>query len=272
MRLGVCLPGNFQLPDSIAVGECELVRALVDGYRYVRDIGYDYVEFGVANIVAMSDEDMAKAVEYHEKGLLTVESCNGFIPASLPLVGNEVDVDAVRAHLVKSLTRMASIGVQTVVFGSGGARRVPEGISDEQAWQQLDAFMTMAEEIARPLGITIVIEPLNHKETNIMLTVSDSYQVAKRLNLPNLKLLGDTYHMYIEGEDPEVFVRCADLLRHVHVAEPVERGVPVDCPYLRKSGEALRKAGYEGRVSIECRYKNFAEDMKNANAIMREMF
>ena len=272
MRLGFCASGNLRLADSPAISECDQIRTMFDNYRYAKEIGYDYIEFGVANFAAMSEEDMEKAVQYHNQGLLTVESCNGFIPATLPLVGDQVDVDAVRAYLQKVLPRMASVGVETVVFGSGGARRVPEGISDEQAWQQLDAFMTMAEEIARPLGITIVIEPLNHKETNVMLTVAKSYQVAKRLNLPNLKVLGDTYHMYIEGEDPSILTECADLLRHIHVAEPVERGIPVDCPYLRQTGEALRKAGYDGRVTIECRHKNFVEDIKNVNPLMREMF
>ena len=173
MRFGVCLPGNFTLPNSPAEGQTEQIRALVDGYRFIREAGYDYIEFAVGNFANFSEEDMALAVDYYKKGMLKVEACNSFIPGTLPLVGDQVDLEAVRAYLELVLPRMASVGVQIVVFGSGGARRIPEGVSAEQAQKQLDEFMTLAEGIARRVGITIVIEPLNHKECNTLLTVSE---------------------------------------------------------------------------------------------------
>lgn len=272
MRFGVCLPGNFTLPNSPAEGCIEQIRALVDGYRFIQEVGYDYIEFGVGNFANFSEEDMAKAVAFYEKGLLKVEACNGFIPGTLPLVGDQADLAAVRAYLEKVLPRMASVGVKVVVFGSGGARRIPEGVSAEQAQKQLDEFMTLAESIARDVGITIVIEPLNHKECNTLLTVTESAAVARRLNLPNLKVLADLYHTYVENEDPQVLIDNADILCHTHVAEPESRTIPVDHPYLRACGEALRKAGYNARMSIECGTKDFAAEVTGALPVMKELF
>jgi len=272
MKLGICLPGNFQLENSIAKEESELVRALVDGYCFIKESGYDYIEFSVGNLMAMSGEDMEKAAGYYEQGLVKVEACNGFIPGTLKLVGEEVNLPEIQAYLEEALKRAAALGVKVVVFGSGTARRIPEGFPAAKAREQLDAFMTLAESIARPLGITIVIEPLNHKETNVFLTVAESSEVVRRLNLPNLKVLADLYHTYVEKEEPQILIENADILCHVHVAEPEMRGVPVEHPYLEACGKALRTAGYEGRVSIECGAKDYIPDMLGALPIMRKLF
>ena len=272
MRFGVCLPGNFTLPNSPAEGQTEQIRALVDGYRFIQEVGYDYIEFAVGNFANFSEEDMALAVDYYKKGMLKVEACNSFIPGTLPLVGDQVDLEAVRAYLELVLPRMASVGVQIVVFGSGGARRIPEGVSAEQAQRQLDEFMTLAEGIARRVGITIVIEPLNHKECNTLLTVSEGAVAARRVNLPNLKLLADLYHTFVENEDPQVLFDNADILCHTHVAEPVTRPNPVARPSQRACGDALRKAGYNARMSIECGTKDFASEVIGALPILKELF
>ena len=272
MIFGICLPGNFKLPDSVAAGETDQLRALVDGFRFIREVGYDYLEYSVGNLLALSDEDMEKAVAFHHRGLLKVEACNGFIPGSLPLVGDQADTAAIRAYLEKALGRMAALGVEIVVFGSGAARRIPEGVSPAQAQAQLDEFLTLAESIARPLGITVVIEPLNHKETNSLLTVTESGGVVRRLKLPNLKLLADLYHTYVENEPPQVLIDNADILRHVHVAEPEHRTIPVEHPYLRACGEALRQAGYEGRVSIECGCQDFMAEVTGALPVLKRLF
>ena len=47
--------------------------------------------------------------------------------------------------------RLARLGTQIVVFGSGGARRVPEGFSKEEAFKQLVEFgKRIAPEARRP--------------------------------------------------------------------------------------------------------------------------
>ena len=54
--------------------------------------------------------------------------------------------------------------------------------------------------------------PLNHKETNVFLTVAESSEVVRRLNLPNLKVLADLYHTYVEKEEPQILIENADIL------------------------------------------------------------
>ena len=272
MRFGICLPDHFTLPESPAREDAPAVRALVDGYRFIQTVGYDYIEFAVPCLAALSDEDMAKATAYYREGLLKVETCNCFIPGTMPLVGTDVGLNAVEAYLNRVIPRMASVGVQIAVFGSGTARRIPEGVTPEQARRQLDAFLLLAAGIAREHGITIAIEPLNHKETNVFLTVTESAETVRRLNLPNLKLLADLYHTYVEQEEPQVLTDHSDILCHMHVADPETRTIPVDHPYLRACGRTLKKSGYHGRMSIECHCKDFAPEVTGALPLLKELF
>lgn len=260
------------MPEDPSSQENSFVKSLVDGYRYLLESGYDYIEFHVGGIANMSEEVFQEAVACHEQGKLTIESCNCFLPANLCLIGEAVDQEALTAYLRNALPRLEKLGVKTVVFGSGRARTIPEGTPAEQADAQLAWFLRQAEGVARLHGITIVIEPLNHCETNNILTVTEAAEIVRKLDLPNLKLLGDVYHMHTEQEPAAVLSRNGDILRHIHVCDPVKRTAPEDCDYLRQISQELHKAGYEGRVTIEAVMPEFATQVRQVQPLMRELF
>ena len=52
----------------------------------------------------------------------------------------------------------------------------------------------------------------------------------------------------------------------------MNRTVPVDCPYLRQVSKALRESGYTGRVSIEGRLTDLPREVREAQALMRDLF
>ena len=166
---------------------------------------------------------------------------------------------------------MALIGVQIVVFGSGTARMIPDGMSGADAQVRLDAFLTGAEQRARQAGVTIVIEPLRSQETNLIHTVREGAAYVRRLSLPNLRLLADSYHMYCEQEPLTSLVENADILRHVHVAEAPSRGWPgsLGGEYLRTFGTVLRSAPYCGRVNMEGREDDYLINAPRAVKFMR---
>ena len=109
------------------------------------------------------------------------------------------------------------------------------------------------EEEARKNGVTIVIEPLNRKETNVLTTTKESMEYIRELELPNLKLLVDLYHFYCENEPIDRIYEYGPYIKHVHIAEPTRRD------FLREGDEydytpffdALKAGGYDGAVMLE---------------------
>ena len=128
----------------------------------------------------------------------------------------------------------------------------------------------MAADHAEAHGITIAIEPICHREGNILRTVADGLAMAKRVNREGIKVLADLYHVWQENEPMQNIIDAADWLAHVHIAEPVKRSYPGNDDFdFTDFFTTLKQAGYDGRVSCECRFDDFDRDVEVALRTMR---
>jgi sugar phosphate isomerase/epimerase len=220
----------------------------------------------------MTDGEFARAKESLAQAGIQAEAFNVMVPPQYHLTGPEADLDPVKDYLEKALARAAELGCKVIVFGSGGARRVPERWSAFDAWTQLADYLKMAAPIARANGITIAIEPLRKQETNIIHTVKEGAALAAMVDDPHVGVLGDTYHMYAEGEPFSAFVEARERLRHVHTAENVTRAFPSRGDGTDYAGmfRALNEAGYDSRVSVEGACKDFDAEAAAALDVLRQ--
>ena len=194
---------------------------------------------------------------------LTTEATNIFFSGSAPLTGPHVDEKSLLEYTDKALYKAASLGVKTSVLGSGAARKVPEGFSKEDAFQQMAELSYQLGDVAKKYGINIVIEPLNYKETNFILSSQEGLELMRQVNHPNVNILLDFYHMYVNGEDVSVVAEVAKSgrLLHTHISAPTRvfpRGKELEecMPFFA----ALKAAGYDGRMSVECSGDPFEDD------------
>ena len=156
-----------------------------------------------------------------------------------------------------------------VVFGSGGARRLPEGMTQAQGYAYLAAYLALAGRMAQDYGLSIAIEPLRAQECNILHHVAEAQYLASRVGLPNVGALADLYHMMSGGEDCTAVERG---ILHAHIAERVQRAYPRQGdgsePEYEAFFRALHAGGYAGRVSIEGNCGDFAADARAAYALL----
>lgn len=234
----------------------------------VAKAGFDYIETALNALAAMGPEEFASARGALARAGLPCEAVNCMLPGNLHVTGPEVDLGRVRGYLQLSFGRARELGVQLVVFGSGGSRGVPAGTPHWLAWQQLREFLVLAGPLAREYGLKIAIEPLSREECNIINYVSEALALAAILDLPGIGVLGDTYHMYRNGEPLAAMAQASSHLLHVHTACPQGRAFPRHGDPACQRGEyrqlfdILNGAGYDGRVSIEGSSKDLAEDAR----------
>ena len=107
------------------------------------------------------------------------------------LTGPDVNWTQVEEYDRLAISRAARLGAKVIVFGSSGAKNVPDGFPYDQAWEQIVQSMRIAAPIAAEHGITIVIEPLNKKEANIVLNGAEGLKLAREINRPSVQLLID---------------------------------------------------------------------------------
>jgi len=223
-----------------------------DHLALAKAAGADYVEFGFAATTQLTDSDFDALEAKVKASGLTAEAMNGFLPGDFKLC-NEIPWQPVLDFVEKGMSRAKRLGVQVVVFGSSGARNIPEGVTYERAMERLTEFCRLAGDVASRYGITIAIEPLCHAETNVIFTFLDGYDLARRADHPSVRCLADLYHMGQNGEDVATLAQGGAWLRHCHIAWPDKRTYPLPsdgydyAPFFRQ----LKALNYAGRVSIE---------------------
>ncbi len=235
--------------------------------------GCDYVEEGVRRFLVPDrpEEEFEILFAALGKSSLPLLACNGFLPETLKSVGPEVSHDEIIAFAETAFRRARRSGVNHIVFGSAGSRMIPGGFDRAAARRQFVRLLRLMGDAARNNDLTIVIEPLNRSECNFIISVSEGIDLVREVGHPNIRLLADVYHMLCESEGPESIVRAGDLLRHCHIAEKEGRSPPGTSgedfrPYFR----ALKRIGYSGGISIECRWEDLAGQLPRAVASLKE--
>ena len=264
------VPAAAQL-TNVLIGYCVGLK----GLETAKAAGFDYVELGVTEIAALSDAEFEAALEHVKKVGIPTPNANLFLPATLKVTGPEAAApDEQMSYVNKAFARLNRLGVRILCFGSGGARRMPEGFSKEEAFAQLVAFGKRIAPEARANGITVVIEPLRRQETNIINTTAEGLALVKAVGDPNFELLVDFFHLASEKEDPAIILEARDHIRHLHMANPQGRVFPLQweeydyAPFFAN----LRRIGYAGRISIEASSKDVPIEAPRAIALLRRAF
>jgi sugar phosphate isomerase/epimerase len=142
-------------------------------------------------------------------------------------------------------------------MGSAGSRNVAEGFDHDEAEQQIAGFLGEAAPIAERYGITLVVEPLNRGESNIINSVPEGVRLAKAVNHPSIRALADLYHIVVDDEPLDNILETDGMLAHVHVAD-TGRFAPGTGEYdMIGFFRRLKAVGYAGRISVECTWKDF---------------
>lgn len=235
--------------------------------------GFEYLECPVVSLRPEGSRAHFEAVirPAFVQSPLPVETFNVLLPGDIALTGPEVDTGRIGRYLAEAFARIAEVGGELVVFGSGAARSVPEGFDRHRARDQILAFLHTARDLAVPSGLTLVIEPLRVVETNICNTVTEALDLARAVGEP-VAALADFYHMREQDEPLEHLVAAGDLLRHIHVADTGRKAPGTgDYPYA-DFARLLRQAGYDGRVSVECGWGDFDDEAPRARRFLQRVF
>ncbi len=273
-RIGLCVPGGSFMPQDTHKITTPYDNCIA-GYEVCANCGFDFAEATFPLIMSLSEEEAERA----RNAGVQYAAANCFLPGQYALA--KTDLPVLKEYVKSAFDRAEHFGIKIVVFGSGGARRMPDDISGDEKLRLLDKyilFIRSCGELAAPHGITFALEPLNPKETNFMTDEIEGYEIVKKAAHPNVRLLADAYHIGVKGEPVSDLDIVKDVLVHVHVSETDRKwpgaydGDPEKGGYLRAFADKLNEIGYDGRVSCECVYKDFVGETPDILKYMREVF
>lgn len=243
MVAGICT--NFLGADSYALHE-ELLGVLVRRF--------DYVEFPAMTIAELPEDAFSRFAANVERQRASCPVMTNLFPAGMRLLDPEFPEEAVRAYLERLLPRCRRLRCERLVFGSGKARSLLPGQSQEEGYDRLSRLLSRTViPLCREQGADVLIEPLNAGICNFILTLEEGAELAARCG-GNVTLLADSLHLMALPDIEKSIRRHRALISHVHLSEagrtpPAARVSPQLENFLR----ALRRSGYAGAVSFECR-------------------
>jgi sugar phosphate isomerase/epimerase len=124
------------------------------------------------------------------------------------------------------------------------------GVSN--AWEIAVERLRELGEYAAEKQVKITLEPLNRYESDFILTAAEGMRFIEAVNLDNLGLMLDLFHMNIEEPRIEEGLRTAgERLWHVHIADssrqyPGSGHIPYGPIFA-----TLKEMGYQGYISAE---------------------
>ena len=190
----------------------------------------------------------------HERGIpiSAIATGQSFYSDGWSPVDHDEDV---RARLMERMQRIVDMAAPWSAFVViGGVRGVLEGSPAEQEagyGRAVDFFRRLGE-YAASKNVKLAVEPINRYETNYINTISQGLQLIDDVDLDNMGILADTFHMNIEEADLAASLRLAGShLLHTQFTDSnrlaAGRG-HIDFPSL---AAVLRAIGYEGYLSTE---------------------
>jgi fructoselysine 3-epimerase len=128
--------------------------------------------------------------------------------------------------------------------------------SPKQAWDAMIKSLTELIDHAKGMSLTLVLEPANRYETDLVVTIEDGIRVLEQLDY-QIGLLPDTGHLFINRESTsDVVAKMEGIVAHYHIDDNMgvadEHMIPGDGKMNYDTFLLnLMKSGYQGYLTVE---------------------
>lgn len=214
----------------------------------LREAGYDGVELFVRDPAAFDRGAVLRAVR--AAGLQVAAIGTGPVAVIDRLTfASETSHQAAVERTRRIVDFAAEAGAQVNV----GKLRGDLGATDPTAAasRRDEGFLKVCAHAAS-VGVEITLEPQNRSVVDNLNDTAASLAWVRRLGLPNLRLMLDTFHQHLEDPSPiAALVAAAPLLRHVHFADVGRRPPGAGGIDFATYVAVLQALAYDGFITIE---------------------
>jgi sugar phosphate isomerase/epimerase len=247
-------------------------RTLAEKLSWLEGIGFDGIELAAASL-DLSPREL--------EGIFAdspVRAAN--IAGSAALLDPDPAERAAAKDLMRRRLELAAtlgaVGVLTVPQ-FGPAPRLPDLSPYKTAGElERELFVEQLEELApaaSDAGVPIFLEPLNRYEQHLVNRLEQGVAFAEQVG-DGVEIMADFFHMNIEEADIAASILAAGThIVHVHVADSNRLQPGKGHLDFRPGFAALKEAGYDGYLGIECGISgSYDEALAESAAFLRELW
>ncbi len=224
---------------------------LADGCRKAAALGFDAVEVFPPGPDAVDAAELRHILDDNGLSLAAVGTGAGWVKHKLSLTSADAGVrDRAVAFVARIMDLAAPFGAPAIIGSMQG--KWEGAVTKPVALRYLGNALFKLDEHANDLGATLLYEPINRYETNLINTLGDAVTMLTGIRTRHVKILADLYHMNIEEANPADALRGAGShIGHVHFADSNRRAAGLGHTDFVPIVAALKEVSYEGYLSAE---------------------
>jgi sugar phosphate isomerase/epimerase len=190
---------------------------LVSNLQKIKKLGFDGVELAIRNPLDLDLATIETLLKDFDLQVPAIGTGQVFGEEGLSFTHRDSKVRKAAVDRILSHIELAKKLDALVIVGLIRGKCSPE-IEKKQAEEWL--LESLHQCANRENSVKLAIEPINRYETDLLNTVDECRFFLKKLNLENVGLLLDTFHMNIEEPSLTNSIKAArEYLFHVHVAD-----------------------------------------------------
>src|SRR5262249_2092069 len=154
---------------------------------------------------------------------------------------------------VKLIDFSGDLGSPSImVLGSPKQRGSQGGASRDEATKHLAEGLAKVAPHAQERQVTVCLEALDHRQTDVVNTMGEGVAVVKQVKHPAIQSMVDYHNVFDEKEPSDVLVRRHfPLIRHVHINEMDGRHPGTGTYDFLPVFRVLKEKKFQGWVSLE---------------------
>lgn len=247
MKIGLVVSTADALPSAYTVFRDDLGRCI----DRCAGLGYDGVELALRYASQVDLSLVKQRLAATGLGIPCISTGQIFAADHLYFTHPEAGVrDQTVERVIEMIRLAAEFGAKV---NTGRVRGViHDGEPPNTARQRYIDCIQRCADIAEPLGVELIVEPVNRYEVNFINNCTEGLDIVRETRRRCVKLMPDTFHMNIEDASfKDAILAARDLIGYFHVADsnrlaPGWGHIPFDDIF-----DALDQISYDGWGTAE---------------------
>jgi len=242
---GVGLFGNLKVERSLSLFPGDLEKA----FSVARELGFDGIEISVADPEEISLDKVKNLSTKYQVGVSAISTGGAAVRDGLIFSSPEKPIRKAAIQRIKKHIDFASHFKAVVVIG---LIKGWESGNYSQSEDYITECLEECNEYTKGKNIDIALEPINRFQEDFFHSILDCKKYLDRVQLSNVKMMIDSFHMNIEDANMWRNIRQAkDYIIHVHYSDSNRLAPGMGHFDFIKMSKVLEKINYSGYVSAE---------------------
>lgn len=225
---------------------------IAESIEKAKRMGYDAVELHFSNPLDVDVKKVISACEKYNVQVSAIATGSTYVINKLSLTDDSENIREAAINRIKEYVDLAQSLSSMVIIGC-----VRGNIADRSRYDifldRLTESMKQISDYSTKRNVPLVLEAINRYENNYLNTAFETFSFIKASNIPNLKILLDTFHMNIEEKEIINSIReSKELLGYIHAADSNRMYPGAGHINFKEILDTLTDIGYDGYISGEC--------------------